>query len=82
MAEDQLIRRTQVYATTGMSRYLVDLLEAAGEFPARVRVGQRGVFWSRAEVAAFVERTKQARGLGSDGFRRPSTEERGLGDQP
>ncbi|WP_372707612.1 helix-turn-helix transcriptional regulator [Brevundimonas sp.] len=82
MTEDQLIRRAQVYAKTGMTRYLVDLLEGAGEFPARVRVGQRAVFWSQAEVDAFVERTKQARGLGSDGLRRSPIEERGLGDQP
>jgi predicted DNA-binding transcriptional regulator AlpA len=43
---------------------MVDTLEAAGEFPARVRVGQRPVFWSLNEVTEFVERTKQARDLG------------------
>jgi predicted DNA-binding transcriptional regulator AlpA len=43
---------------------MVDTLEAAGDFPARVRVGQRPVFWSLNEVTAFVERTKQARDLG------------------
>jgi len=62
---DRLIRRNTVFEITGMSRYMVDILEAAGEFPARVRVGQRAVFWSLNEVTAFVERTKQARDLSS-----------------
>jgi predicted DNA-binding transcriptional regulator AlpA len=61
---DRLIRRNTVFDITGMSRYMIDILEAAGEFPARVRVGQRAVFWSLKEVTAFVERTKQARDLG------------------
>ncbi len=61
---DRLIRRATVFDITGLSRYMVDTLEAAGDFPARVRVGQRPVFWSLNEVTAFVERTKQARDLG------------------
>jgi predicted DNA-binding transcriptional regulator AlpA len=61
---DRLIRRNTVFHITGMSRYMIDILEEAGEFPARVRVGQRAVFWSLDEVTAFVERTKQARDFG------------------
>jgi len=61
---DRLIRRATVFDITGLSRYMVDTLEAAGDFPARVRVGQRPVFWSLNEVTAFVERTKQSRDLG------------------
>ena len=61
---DRLIRRATVFDITGLSRYMVDTLETAGDFPARVRVGQRPVFWSLNEVTAFVERTKQSRDLG------------------
>ncbi len=74
MPSDQLIRRRELYALTGMSRYLVDLLEYSGAFPRRIRVGTRAVFWSLSEVAAFVDQAKAGRGLGADELRRSQTE--------
>jgi predicted DNA-binding transcriptional regulator AlpA len=61
---DQLLRRRQVYEITGMSRYMVDLLEGAGEFPKRLSIGPRAVFWSAAEIAEYIEQKKAARDLG------------------
>jgi len=61
---DQLLRRNQVYSITGMSRYMVDLLERAGEFPKRLSIGPRAVFWSAAEISEYIEQKKAARDLG------------------
>ena len=63
-ASDQLLRRKQVYDLTGMSRYMVDLLEGAGEFPKRLSIGPRAVFWSAAEIAEYIEKKKAARDHG------------------
>lgn len=79
---DRLVRRREVYSITGMSRYLIDLLEEAGEFPARVRVGQRAVFWSLNEVTAFVERTKEGCRLVADGSPRAHAEQSQPGHRP
>ena len=43
---------------------MIDMLEEAGAFPTRIRVGRRVVFWSEAEVVAFVERAKLKRVTG------------------
>ena len=61
---DQLLRRKQVYEITGMSRYMVDLLEGAGEFPKRLSIGPRAVFWSATEISEYIEQKKAARDLG------------------
>ena len=61
---DQLLRRRHVYEITGMSRYMVDLLEGAGEFPKRLSIGPRAVFWSAAEIAEYIEQKKAARDHG------------------
>ena len=58
---DRLIRRPEVSRMTGMTRYMIDLLEDVGAFPKRMRVGARSVFWSQAEVSDFVETAKQRR---------------------
>lgn len=58
---DRLIRRPEVSRITGMTRYLIDLLEHAGAFPSRLQVGARAVFWSEAEVLEFIETAKQNR---------------------
>jgi prophage regulatory protein len=59
---DRLIRRSEVQNITGMTRYMIDILEEHGEFPKRMQVGHRAVFWSEAEVIGFIEQTKQMRG--------------------
>ena len=80
METDRLIRRQEAYALSGLTRYMLDLLEAAGDFPKRVHVGQRGVRWSRDEVAAFIERAKERRA--ADGSRSLLAEQSQSGDRP
>lgn len=63
LTHDQLLRRRHVYEITGMSRYMVDLLEGAGEFPKRISIGPRAVFWSAAEISEYIEQKKAAREL-------------------
>jgi len=60
---DRLIRRLDVQKITGMTRYMIDMLEEIDAFPKRMKVGQRNVFWSEAEVVRFVEQLKQKRGV-------------------
>jgi predicted DNA-binding transcriptional regulator AlpA len=43
---------------------MVDLLERAGEFPKRLSIGPRAVFWSAAEISEYIEQKKAARDLG------------------
>jgi len=42
---------------------MIDMLEEIDAFPKRMKVGQRNVFWSEAEVVRFVEQLKQKRGV-------------------
>ncbi len=58
---DRLIRRSDVKKITGMTRYMIDMLEEADLFPQRMQVGQRNVFWSEAEVTRFVDQVKNSR---------------------
>jgi len=58
---DRLLRRTEVCRITGMTRYLIDLLEQNGSFPKRMLVGRRNVYWSEAEVSDFLNQTKNKR---------------------
>jgi prophage regulatory protein len=61
---DRLLRRPDVQKITGMTRYMIDMLEDLGGFPKRMQVGHRAVFWSEAEVIAFLDKIKQDRGHG------------------
>ena len=58
---DRLLRRTEVCRITGMTRYLIDLLEQNGSFPKRMLVGRRNVYWSEDEVLNFLQNTKNKR---------------------
>ena len=62
---DRLLRRPEVCRITGMSRYLIDLLEQNGSFPKRMLVGRRNVYWSEAEVLEFLNQAKSQRENGS-----------------
>ena len=61
ITNDRLIRRSELRTLTGFSRYLSDLLEKEADFPQRIRVGRRAVFWSEAEVREYLEQLKQGR---------------------
>ena len=62
---DRLLRRPEVCRITGMTRYLIDLLEQNGSFPKRMLVGRRNVYWSEAEVLEFLDQAKSQRENGS-----------------
>lgn len=51
---DKLIRRHEVYALTGLTRYATDELEKVGKFPKRIQLGKRNIYWSRDQVLAFI----------------------------
>lgn len=76
---DRLLRRPDVQEITGMTRYMIDMLEEHGGFPKRMQVGHRAVFWSEAEVIAFLDKIKQDRGhgVGSAGISAPISSENG-----
>ena len=59
--EDRLIGRDEVKRLTGHSRYMIDLLESACAFPKRIKVGERRVYWSYAEVLTYVDSLKRNR---------------------
>jgi predicted DNA-binding transcriptional regulator AlpA len=72
---DRLLRRPEVCRITGMTRYLIDLLEQNGSFPKRMLVGRRNVYWSEAEVLDFLSQTKNKRSSA------PSNNETAMGTQ-
>ena len=61
ISHDRLLRRPEVSRITGMTRYLIDVLEQNGSFPKRMLVGRRNVYWSEAEITEFVNQTKSMR---------------------
>ena len=60
---DRFLRRAEVCRLTGMSRYLIDMLEDCGAFPKRMQVGHRNVYWSETEVSDFLSQLKNQRAL-------------------
>lgn len=58
---ERLIRRVEVESRTGLSKSVMYLLIARGEFPEPVRLGPRGTAWVESEVAQWIEQRIQAR---------------------
>ncbi|MEX2149079.1 MAG: AlpA family transcriptional regulator [Steroidobacteraceae bacterium] len=58
---DGAARLPELERWVGMSRSSIYRLEAAGEFPRRVRLGGRAVGWLRADVRAWLESRPTAR---------------------
>lgn len=48
-------RLADVKALVGISRPTIDRLEAAGDFPKRIRLGRAAVGWDLNEVHAWLE---------------------------
>jgi predicted DNA-binding transcriptional regulator AlpA len=66
--DDRFISREEVKRLTGMSRYLIDMLEGNGDFPKRIQVGQRRVYWSYEEVQQHLrDRRLRRSGANFDG---------------
>ena len=61
--EDKLLSYAELGDVLGVpySRQHLRRLEAKGEFPARVKVGDRKVAWSMQEVRQWMEERKKVR---------------------
>lgn len=51
----QILRLPDVCRATGLGRSMVYQLEAASQFPQRVKIGARAVGWIEAEVQTWLE---------------------------
>ena len=52
----RILRLPQVLDVTGLCKSEIYKLQAAGEFPMRVRLTSRSVGWIESEVQAWLER--------------------------
>lgn len=50
----RILRRPEVEQKTGLASSSIDRLEAAGNFPARVRISQGAVGWMSNEVDDWI----------------------------
>jgi prophage regulatory protein len=57
-----IIRRSEVERRTGYSYETINRKEKRGEFPGRVRLGDRAVGWVEAEVDDWIK--SRIRGIG------------------
>ncbi len=57
----RLIRTREICRDTGLSKWTIGRLEAAGEFPQRIRISTRSVAYDGDEYDAWKARRKSAR---------------------
>lgn len=59
----QILRLPAVCRATGLGRSMVYQLEAANQFPRRIKIGARAVGWIEAEIQSWLaERITTSRG--------------------
>ena len=58
----QILRLPEVINRTGVPRSTLYAKVAEGEFPAPIKLGQRSVGWSAAEVEAWIDSRISQRG--------------------
>ena len=58
---ERLIRDAEVRRITALPTTTRDRLEAAGQFPKRVKCGPRLVAWCESEVQAWIRKHLEAR---------------------
>lgn len=56
MSTRMIGRLADVKAFVGISRATIDRLEAAGDFPKRIRLGRAAVGWDLEEIREWLER--------------------------
>jgi prophage regulatory protein len=56
MATRNIGRLSDVKALVGLSRATIDRLEAANDFPKRIRLGRAAVGWDLNEVSDWLDR--------------------------
>jgi prophage regulatory protein len=60
----QILRPPQVRARTGLCRTMIYQLEAAHQFPRRVKIGVRAVGWIEGEVQEWLtQRVERSRSV-------------------
>ena len=50
----RLVRLREVSTDTGLSKWTLARLEAAGEFPKRIRIGKSAIAWDADEIAEWL----------------------------
>lgn len=55
VTDKPVLRKRDVMLFTALSDRTIDRLEAAGDFPQRMRLGPRAVGWDRSLVMAWIE---------------------------
>lgn len=50
-----ILRLPHVKSRTGLSRSTLYLMMAEGRFPRPIKLGDRAVGWSEAEIAAWID---------------------------
>ena len=66
MNPQTLLRLPAVIQITGLARSTIYKLMAEGQFPGSLRITQRSVAWSSADIAQWIESRAPSR---SQGFR-------------
>lgn len=56
-----VFRLPAVQQHTNLSRSTIYRLEAAGKFPARIRLGEHSIGWLASEVEAWIESRPRAK---------------------
>ena len=51
---DRIIRKDEATRLTGLSSRSIDRREAAGDFPARVRLGPNSVGWRLSQITTWI----------------------------
>jgi prophage regulatory protein len=59
--EDQFIRKPELLKLVGLSKSHQTRLEKSGDFPQRIKLGERCVGWSLREVRRWMDAVKQER---------------------
>jgi prophage regulatory protein len=54
----RLLRIAQVVARTGLSKSTIFRLEAARDFPARLRISKRAIGWREADISHWIEQRR------------------------
>ena len=59
---DRLLRKSELRRVTSLPTTTQERLEAAGQFPKRIKVGPRAVAWLESEVQAWIRARAEDRG--------------------
>ena len=55
LSNDQILRGPAVQAMTGLSRSTIYRLELNGQFPKRLKLGERACGWKMSDIQRWIE---------------------------